>query len=161
MIGKPYSTPDPPPLPYLWTQDVHICRGKFHRSIVCETSCTGSEGILVPFHLCYHLWSTFRNAQDLTDETFLLAFQKFVGRRSLPMNMISDNGSTYMSAAEELHSLMEKTEVKEELGRRGVTWQFIPKRAPWFGGGCQRGWLGSQRLPLRRSSEDVMYLSKP
>jgi len=40
--------------------------------------------------------------------------------------MISDNWSTYMSAAAELCSLMEKTEVKEELGRRGVTWRFIP-----------------------------------
>ena len=56
--------------------------------------------------------------QDLTAETFLLAFQTFAGQRSLPKIMISDNGSTYMSAAEELRKLMELTEVKEELGRR-------------------------------------------
>ena len=37
-----------------------------------------------------------------------------------------------MSAAEELRKLMELTGVKEELGKRGLSWQFIPKRAPWF-----------------------------
>ena len=52
--------------------------------------------------------------------------------------MISDNGSTYLSAAEELRSLMELPEIKEELGRRGVTWKFIPKRVPWYGGFWER-----------------------
>ena len=52
--------------------------------------------------------------------------------------MISDNGSTYLSAAEELRSLMQLPEVKEELGRRGVIWKFIPKRAPWYGGFWER-----------------------
>ena len=60
-------------------------------------------------------------AQDLTAETFLLAFHKFSGQRSSPNIMIMDNGSTYMSATEELHKLMELTEVKEKLGRRGLS----------------------------------------
>jgi len=47
--------------------------------------------------------------------------------------MISDNRSTYLSAAEELHSLMQLPEVNEELGKKGVLWRFIPKRAPWYG----------------------------
>ena len=50
--------------------------------------------------------------QDLSAQTFLLAFRKFAARRSLPSIMISDNGSTYLSAAEELHSLMQLPEVK-------------------------------------------------
>ena len=40
--------------------------------------------------------------------------------------MISDNGSTYSSAAEELHFLMQLPEVKEELGKKGISWRFIP-----------------------------------
>ena len=71
--------------------------------------------------------------EDLTAATFLLAFRKFTGWRSLPKIMISDNRSTYMSAAEELHKLMELTEVKEELDRKGVFWQFILKRARGMG----------------------------
>ena len=33
---------------------------------------------------------------------------------------------------------MELSEVKEDLGKRGVTWQFIPKKAPWHGGFWER-----------------------
>ena len=47
--------------------------------------------------------------------------------------MISDNGPTYLSAAEELQSLMELPEVKKELSKRGVVWKFILKRIPWYG----------------------------
>ena len=94
-------------------------------------------------YLCLFTCATTRavhleTVQDLSTETFLVAFRKFAGWRSLPKLMISDNGSIYMSAAEELRLLMEKTEVKEELGRRGVTWQFIPKRAPWYCGFWER-----------------------
>ena len=45
--------------------------------------------------------------QDLTANNFLLAFCKFAGWRSLLKLMISDNGSKYLPAAEELRSLME------------------------------------------------------
>jgi len=37
------------------------------------------------------------------------------------MMIVSDKGSMYLSAAEELKSMMELPEIKEELGRRGVT----------------------------------------
>ena len=59
-----------------------------------------------------------------------MAFHKFAGRISLPKIMISDNGCTYLSAAEEQRSLMESQKVKEELGRRNVSWRLIPKRIP-------------------------------
>ena len=90
-------------------------------------------------YLCLFTCATTRAVhleivQDLTADMFLLAFRKFAGRRSLPTIMISDNGSTYLSAADELHTLMELPEVKDELGKRGVSWQFIPKRASWYGG---------------------------
>ena len=97
----------------------------------------------VKVYLCLFTCATTRVihleiVQDLSAQTFLLAFRKFAARRSLPSIMISDNGSTYLSAAEELHSLMQLPEVKEELGRRGVSWRFIPKRVPWYGGFWER-----------------------
>jgi len=63
-----------------------------------------------------------------------MAFRKFAARRSLPSIMISDNGSIYLSAAEELRSLLQLPEIKEELAKKGVSWRFIPKRTPCFGG---------------------------
>jgi hypothetical protein len=46
--------------------------------------------------------------------------------------MVSDNRSTYLSAAEELKRLFQSTLLKEAFNRRGV-WHFIPKRATWYG----------------------------
>ncbi|CAB4028574.1 PREDICTED: uncharacterized protein LOC102803486 [Paramuricea clavata] len=47
--------------------------------------------------------------------------------------MISDNASTYLSAADELRALFNSQALHDSLSKRGVEWQFIPKRAPWFG----------------------------
>ena len=69
---------------------------------------------------------------------FLLAFHKFTRWRSLLSIIISDKGSTYLSAANELDFLIKLSEVKEELGKRGVLWWFIPKKAPWYGGFWER-----------------------
>ena len=141
VSGKPYPTPDTAPLPYIRTQDVY----PFTYTGVDFTGALyvrqGRNEVKV--YLCLFTCATTRAVhleivQDLTSESFLLTFRKFVGRRSLPRIMISDNGSTYLSAATELQSLMKLPEVKEELSRRGVTWKFIPKRAPWYGGFWER-----------------------
>ena len=45
--------------------------------------------------------------QDLTVESFLLAFRRFSSRKSLPRQMLSDNTSTYLAEAEDLQKLFE------------------------------------------------------
>jgi len=59
---------------------------------------------------------------DLSTNTFLLAFRQFAARRSLPQVMMSDNATTYTSAAEELTELLSSQEIT--VGREGVTWKF-------------------------------------
>ena len=66
---------------------------------------------------------------DLTEENFIQAFRRFVGRKSLPQLMISDNASTYQSAAKELEKLFSSTLLSEHLSKQGTRWQFIPKKA--------------------------------
>ena len=75
---------------------------------------------------------------DLTVQTFLLAFRGFVGWKSLPQVIMSDNASTYFSAAEELKEMLSSEELATSIGRYGVTWKFIPKRAPWYSGYWER-----------------------
>ena len=86
---------------------------------------------------------------DLSTYTFLLAFQQFTSRKSLPQVVISDNGSTYLSAAEELTSLLSSQELKEALGRQDILWKFIPKRAPWYGGFWER-LVGLTKMSLKK-----------
>ena len=75
---------------------------------------------------------------DLTADSFLQAFRRFAGRRSVPKLLISDNSSTFTVAAEDLKNLFSSVEVSEALARKGVEWSFIPKHAPWFGGFWER-----------------------
>ena len=152
VSGRPYAAPDPPPLPQLRTQDVHpftFTGVDFTGALYVQQ---GKEEVKV--YLCLFTCATTRAihleiVQDLTADTFLMAFRKFAGRRSLPRIMISDNGSTYLSASEELRSLMASPTVKKELGRRSVSWRFIPKRAPWFGGFWER-LIGLSKLAIKK-----------
>ena len=52
--------------------------------------------------------------------------------------MVSDNASTYLATAEEIKELFESVDLREALGRQHVTWSFIPKCAPWYGGFWER-----------------------
>ena len=67
----------------------------------------------------------------------------------LPKAVISDNGSTYLSAAQELTSLLTSQELKEALGRQGVLWKFIPKYSPWYGGFWER-LVGLTKMSLKK-----------
>jgi len=70
---------------------------------------------------------------DLTVGTFLLAFRQFSSHKLLPKMMISDNASIYLGAAEKLLRILNSEALKEALESQNVSWQFIPKCAPWCG----------------------------
>jgi len=141
IIGKPYRTPDLPPLPRSrvgsaipfavtgvdFTGALYV---KEHvgecKAYICLFTCASTRAI--------HL----EIVTDLSTETFLLAFRRFCSRRSLPSVILSDNASTYLAAAEELKRLLQCDDIKESLARQGVDWRFIPRRAPWYGGFWER-----------------------
>ena len=66
---------------------------------------------------------------DLSEDSFLQVFRRFTSRKSLPTTMISDNASTYLSAAKEIEELVNTVKIHDTLKVQGTTWQFIPKRA--------------------------------
>ena len=68
---------------------------------------------------------------DLTVETVL---EDFSSRKSLPRKMVSDNASTYLAAMEAIQRLLQSETSNEVLECQNVRWEFIPKRAPWYGG---------------------------
>ncbi|XP_068705292.1 uncharacterized protein [Montipora foliosa] len=102
-----------------------------------------NAGIETKVYICLFTCATTRAihlevVEDLTVEAFLLAFRRFASRNSLPRKLISDNASTFLSANNELKELFESHALEETLAREGVEWQFIPKRAPWYGGFWER-----------------------
>ncbi|XP_006816667.1 uncharacterized protein LOC102806440, partial [Saccoglossus kowalevskii] len=86
---------------------------------------------------------------DLSTDTFLRAFRRFAARRSLPSKIVSDNGSTYLSAAKEIQKLLESASIQNYFANHRMEWSFIPKRAPWFGGLWER-LIGMTKTSLKK-----------
>ncbi|XP_052699402.1 uncharacterized protein LOC128176925 [Crassostrea angulata] len=142
VIGKSYQAPEPPPLPKdrlqmkppftvtgidfagpLYVKDK---LGENSKAYICLFTCASTRALhleLVP---------------NLTQSSFLLAFRRFISRRSLPSIMISDNATTFQSASKEIIRSSHAENVHQKLAEYGVQWKFIPSRAPWYGGWWER-----------------------
>ncbi|XP_065918796.1 uncharacterized protein [Dysidea avara] len=150
--GKPYAVPDPPPLPEIRTceSDPFSITGiDFTGALYVRNSSTESK-----VYVCLFTCATTRAIHleivtDLSVETFFLAFRRFASRRSLPQILVSDNASTYTAAAEKLQRLLQSDHLADMLGRQGVQWCFIPKRAPWYGDWWER-LIGLTKMALKK-----------
>ena len=152
VVGKPYSRPEPPPLPSVRTRQCRpfeVTGVDFTGALHVKTP-DGSSKVYVCLFTCgitraIHL----EIVNDLSTETFLLAPRRFAARRSLPRIMLSDNASTYEAAAVELAHLINSDRIGEALCTLGIQWRFIPKRAPWYGGFWER-LIGLTKTTLRK-----------
>ncbi|XP_064648534.1 uncharacterized protein LOC135500812 [Lineus longissimus] len=146
LTGKPFRSPISPPLQSFRVQDAPpfeitgidftghlfvITPTQEKKVYVCLFTCAVTRGI--------HL----EIVNDMSTISFLNAFRRFAARRSLPAKIISDNATTFLSAAEEIKRL------EQYMQNNHVTWHFIPKRAPWFGGFWER-LIGLTKLSLKK-----------
>ena len=107
LAGQPYTAPDPPPL----------VKARVQQSMPFEVTGIDFTGTLFvrgeqesKVYICLFTCAVTRAvhlkvATDLTVECFLQAFRCFSSRKSLPRLVLSDNGSTFLSAADELKAL--------------------------------------------------------
>ena len=118
LTGKPYKAPDPPPLPKArisncilfsvcgvdFTGALYVREGETERKVyICLFTCATTRAVHLEIVL------------DMTVESFMLAFQKFASQRSVPKRRISDNASTYLSAANELQQLFNSPSLKQAM----------------------------------------------
>ena len=76
-------------------------------------------------------------AFGLDTDSFLNAFTRFTSRRGLPKEMVSDCGTNFVGAVNELKELiseLDQDKIQQSTANRGVTWRFNPPGAPHFGG---------------------------
>jgi len=75
---------------------------------------------------------------ELSTDAFMAAFRRFIGRRSRPTEMHSDNGTNFVGAEKELKLLLAQEEFQQGMIKgalaEGITWKFIPPAAPHQGG---------------------------
>lgn len=93
-------------------------------------------------YLCLFTCTTTRAvhlemAWSLDTDSFLKAFSRMTDRRGLPIEVISDNGTNFVSGERELRelvALMDQDKIKHSMSNKGIKWHFNPPRATHFGG---------------------------
>jgi hypothetical protein len=85
-------------------------------------------------------------AGDLTAETYIAAFKRFISRRGLPRTIFSDNGTNFVKANSMLQELKEKIHIIHNdpvihrfVADNSISWEFNPPSAPHFGGLWEAG----------------------
>jgi hypothetical protein len=74
---------------------------------------------------------------DMTTDTFILAFQRFIGRRELPHTIYTDNAETFHAENRELTDLwgvLSAVKTHRLIAQYGISWNSIAPRAAWWGG---------------------------
>ena len=82
-------------------------------------------------------------------DTFLLGFQRFIGRRGLPHTIYTDNEQTFHTGNGELAELcgtLSAAKTHRPMAQYGVIWKFIAPRAAWWG--WWEGWSEPQKMPM-------------
>ena len=75
---------------------------------------------------------------DLSSETFIRSFKRFVCRRGIPRLVVSDNATTFKTAARVLSTVFDLPDVQRYLLNLKLKWRFNLERAPWWGGFFER-----------------------
>ena len=76
-------------------------------------------------------------AYGLDTDSFLNAFSRMVNRCGVPEDIVSDNGTNFVSSERELRELVEaldKDKMRRWSADRGIKWHFNPPLATHFGG---------------------------
>ena len=119
--GKPYTIPDPPRLVKSRvspTDPFAVTGVDFTGALYARTSEGECKVYICLFTCAVSRAIHLKIVSDLSVESFLLAFRRFVGRQSTPKLLISDNGSTYLAAAEDLKRIFSSAELSEALAHR-------------------------------------------
>ncbi|CAG7785078.1 unnamed protein product, partial [Allacma fusca] len=80
-------------------------------------------------------------AADLSTSAAINAFRRFIGRRGIPDDIYSDNGTNFKGASRELKLAIQELEndkIVEAALVKGCTWHFIPPGSPHMGGAWER-----------------------
>ena len=73
---------------------------------------------------------------DMTTQSFIMAYDRFINRRGVPSIIYSDNAKTFQAADRKLKEIYRTA--RDRLANDGVEWRFIAEGAPWWGGFWER-----------------------
>nr|CAH7719124.1 unnamed protein product [Callosobruchus chinensis] len=95
-------------------------------------------------------------ATELSCESFLACLYRFFARRGKSSHLFTDNATNFVAANKELKLFLAQNchRFNESLSNDGITWHFIPPRAPHFAGVCESG-VKSIKYHIKRVLNDT------
>ncbi|GFQ92318.1 integrase catalytic domain-containing protein [Trichonephila clavata] len=128
------------------------CAVDFAGPIYIKTR-TGSEKAYIVIFTCAATRAIHLEvATNLSTETFLLPFKRFISRRGLCKTIYSDNAKSFIKANKilnEVWSRISKSKVQQYFFENKIIWKFIIPRASWWGGFWER-MVRSVKTPLKK-----------
>ena len=88
-------------------------------------------------HVSQHHSIPYGIVQSLDTQSCLDAVRRFIVRKGKPKTLISDNGTNFVGAANELKAAFKElnhSKMQQKLTQNGIQWTFVPPAAPHFGG---------------------------
>ena len=80
--------------------------------------------------------------EDLSTQEFLLGLRRFIARRGMPRQIVSDNAKQFKTASVVLNrawsEVLSSSEVNDYVVKQGIHWKIIVDLAPWMGGFYER-----------------------
>lgn len=96
---------------------------------------------------------------DLSTDAFIGALKRFISRRGRCQNIYSDNATNFVGAKNQLAELQQtiysednQEKIVTECSNKGINFNFIPPRAPHFGGLWEAAVKSAKHLLLRSVS---------
>ena len=92
---------------------------------------------MLPLHLPDNESSTHRSYTVIGHRVMSSCSEKIHCKTWLPNTVISDNGTNFFGAANELKALMnewDKSKIESDLAQKKIVLKFNPPGAPHFGG---------------------------
>ncbi|VDM33357.1 unnamed protein product [Toxocara canis] len=155
--GSPYALPPMPPLPEIRMRRTY----PFQHTEVDYFRPIEVRDAGVVRKICGCLWTYLTTravhidtVSDLTAESFLNMFRRFVARRATPKIIFSDNATTFSAADKVLAQTWENDNLEQESVRygieRGITWQYTTSHSPWKEGAYDR-LVGMVKKTIRKA----------
>ena len=135
---KPYDEPPPPPLPVFRVQEAPpfaVTGVDYAGPLYLKDS---NKVWICLFTCCVIRAVHLEVVPDMTAETFIRCFKRFIARRGIPHKIISDNGKTFKLANKIISAVLSHPQTEQYLSNIRVDWVFNLERAPWWGGIFER-----------------------
>jgi hypothetical protein len=96
---------------------------------------------------------------DLSTQALLACLRRFISRRGIPSDIVSDNGKNFVGLSNELKRLFklcQSEDVQHFTSSQSIRWHFIPPYAPNFGGIWESAVKSTKTLLIRACKSAIL-----